>query len=353
MSRSRLSPSRALFIVMAGVLVVIAAFSLPRLLGRAGDESASRATPPTPPLLLTAAPVPTEPTPATRPGAVVLHVIEKPATRPVMASIVAQPKPAPPPPAPVTLADAKAKYEAGQLVASRAIATDLLSTGKLSEADEAVARKLLHDISAVLVLSARRFADDPFGASYNVQSGELLQRIAPKFDQTAPFLCRINALGDPRRLRAGQTIKAIKGPFHAVVLKSKFIMDLWLGFPGEKGSVVAMSFPVGLGKDDSTPTGTWLVEAGKKLINPRYYSPRGEGVMESGDPKNPLGVRWIGLAGLDGEAVGKASYGIHGTNAPASIGKKESLGCVRMHNEDVELVFDMLSEGKSKVVVRE
>jgi lipoprotein-anchoring transpeptidase ErfK/SrfK len=29
------------------------------------------------------------------------------------------------------------------------------------------------------------------------------------------------------------------------------------------------------------------------------------------------------------------------------------MGCIRMRNEDVELVFDMMTEGKSVVVVRE
>ena len=77
-----------------------------------------------------------------------------------------------------------------------------------------------------------------------------------------------------------------------------------------------MSFPVGLGRDDSTPSGIWLVEPHKKLKDPTYYSPRGEGVIEAGDPKNPLGHRWIGLTGIDSHAVGKSSYGIHGTIEP-------------------------------------
>jgi lipoprotein-anchoring transpeptidase ErfK/SrfK len=76
-------------------------------------------------------------------------------------------------------------------------------------------------------------------------------------------------------------------------------------------------------------------------------------VIAGDDPKNPLGERWIGLTGIDGHAVGKQSYGIHGTIEPDSIGKQASMGCIRMRNEDVEMVFDMLTEGKSVVVVRE
>jgi lipoprotein-anchoring transpeptidase ErfK/SrfK len=119
------------------------------------------------------------------------------------------------------------------------------------------------------------------------------------------------------------------------------------------GSDVAYvtSFPVGLGKDDSTPLGKWQVEPDRKVKNPEYDSPRGEGVIEADDPKNPLGEFWIGLAGLDGDAVGKESYGIHGTIEPDSIGKQASMGCIRLRNEDVAVVFSALVEGKSTVLV--
>jgi lipoprotein-anchoring transpeptidase ErfK/SrfK len=38
-------------------------------------------------------------------------------------------------------------------------------------------------------------------------------------------------------------------------------------------------------------------------------------------------------------------YGIHGTNAPASIGHNASHGCIRMRNRDVEELFAMVSVG--------
>lgn len=38
-------------------------------------------------------------------------------------------------------------------------------------------------------------------------------------------------------------------------------------------------------------------------------------------------------------------YAIHGTNEPASIGRDESLGCIRMLPDDVEELFDMVPIG--------
>jgi lipoprotein-anchoring transpeptidase ErfK/SrfK len=109
-------------------------------------------------------------------------------------------------------------------------------------------------------------------------------------------------------------------------------------------------YQVGLGANDSTPTGEWLV--GTKLVNPTYYPPRGGRIISAGDPQNPLGEHWIELIGVSGAARGQSRYGIHGTIAPESIGKSESLGCIRLLNEDVAEVFTLLISKKSKVWVR-
>jgi lipoprotein-anchoring transpeptidase ErfK/SrfK len=52
---------------------------------------------------------------------------------------------------------------------------------------------------------------------------------------------------------------------------------------------------------------------------------------------SPVGTRWIGL-NLKG-------FGIHGTNAPRSIGRAASHGCIRLRNRDVERLFAMLRVG--------
>ena len=72
-------------------------------------------------------------------------------------------------------------------------------------------------------------------------------------------------------------------------------------------------------------------------------------VIPPDDPKNPLGEHWIGLKGIDGDAVGREGYGIHGTIEPEAIGKAVSLGCVRMQNRDVEFLYKLLLPGHSTV----
>lgn len=274
-----------------------------------------------------------------------------PATRPSQQARNESPATAPSITNPI--AAGTAKKDAGDLLGARKILNEAVLAGKLSPADVDAAKKLMMEINQTVVFSPKRFADDEFGGTYSVQPGELMSKIATKYEITWEALGRLNGISDPKKLRAGQAIKVIHGPFNAVVSKSKYTMDIYLGPPLEKGSMYVTTFPVGLGKDDSTPTGAWLVEAGKKIKNPTYYSPRGEGIVDADDPKNPLGERWVGLTGIDGHAVGKASYGIHGTIDETSIGKMESMGCIRLKNADVEWVFDLMVEGKSIVVVKE
>ncbi|MGA3066545.1 MAG: LysM peptidoglycan-binding domain-containing protein [Tepidisphaeraceae bacterium] len=251
------------------------------------------------------------------------------------------------------LSDARVKLDAGDLLAARDQLNNALQSGTLSEDQAAQTKLQLSQINQTLVFSKQHFPDDPYGGVYEVKPGDSLAKIANECDTTWELLSRINGI-DPKHLRAGATIKIAQGPFFAVVDKRKFTLDIYLGaLPGEKSSMYVTTFPVGLGQDDSTPTGTWMVEIHRKLKHPTYYSPRGEGVIAADDPKNPLGGFWIGLTGTEGQAVGKLSYGIHGTIDPDSIGKQSSLGCIRLRTPDIAIVFDLLVEGKSLVVVKD
>jgi lipoprotein-anchoring transpeptidase ErfK/SrfK len=251
------------------------------------------------------------------------------------------------------LVDARAKVDSAELLAARDIYNAALLSGKLSEDDIHTAKTELAAINDVIVFSPKAFPDDAWGGRFTVPPGGALARIAKRFDVTPELLAHINEISDPKRLQAGKSIKILKGPIHAVVDKSDFTLDLYFNSPGGPDSVYITTFSVGLGKDDSTPTGKWLVEPQKKLANPTYYSTRGEGVIDKDDPKNPLGEFWIGLTGVDGQAVGKASYGIHGTIEPDSIGKMDSMGCIRLRDADIARVYALLVEGKSTVVVQD
>jgi lipoprotein-anchoring transpeptidase ErfK/SrfK len=177
------------------------------------------------------------------------------------------------------------------------------------------------------------FSPEPhFLEPYEIQSGDFLQRIAPKYGINWEYLAALNRI-DPRKVRAGQKLKVIKGPFSVFVDLSDFELTVHChGF-------FVKRYQIGTGRNSSTPVGKFAVL--ERIPTPQYTDPNGR-VIEGGHPTNPLGTHWIDLGD---------SYGIHGTIEPGSIGKAESAGCVRMRNEDVVEVYNFLVKG-SEVVIR-
>lgn len=54
--------------------------------------------------------------------------------------------------------------------------------------------------------------------------------------------------------------------------------------------------------------------------------------------------RYLGVLGTRRLKLGDG-YGLHGTNQPETIGRAVSHGCVRLRNEDIEKLFDMVPVG--------
>ena len=91
------------------------------------------------------------------------------------------------------------------------------------------------------------------------------------------------------------------------------------------------STAVGAPKTPS-PNGSYRIV--QRISDPTWYT---KGKIVPPGKANPIGTRWLGLSAK--------GYGIHGTNAPASIGHNASHGCNRMRNRDIEQLFDMVAVG--------
>jgi len=95
-----------------------------------------------------------------------------------------------------------------------------------------------------------------------------------------------------------------------------------------------------------TPAGLWHIM--DKQRDPWWYPPtydewaKGLKPVPPG-PSNPLGTRWMGL-----DAPG---VGIHGTDAPTSIGYSASHGCIRMQVPDAEWLFEHVGVGTPVVIL--
>lgn len=212
-------------------------------------------------------------------------------------------------------------------------------------------RRRITELNDTLLFSPTINEDDPYTDRYEIQPGDALSKLPRKLGLNINwrFLQRINGISDPTRVRVGQQIKTVAGPFHAVISKSAYRMDLYMGESSEL--LYVASFPVGLGENDSTPIGSWVVRQDSKLVNPRWVNPRTGEVFDAENPKNPIGERWIGIEGIDERTKPLNGFGLHGTVDPGSIGTQASMGCVRLGDDDIALVYELLIEGVSRVEI--
>ena len=217
---------------------------------------------------------------------------------------------------------------------------------KLPADQDIQVRRILSDIANMWLFARDLFTNDPLCSHYKVVPGDSLAAIGQKYSVPYQLLIRINNISEPKKLPAGKTIKVVHGPFHALVDRRGFIISVYLG------DVLVRSYPISIGTiGRDTPTGLWQVKKNTKLVNPEWTDPDTNKKYYPDDPDNPLAERWIGLEGLEGDTVGQTGFGIHGTIEPETIGKPASRGCIRLLNEDVAELFDLLVESKSQVRV--
>jgi lipoprotein-anchoring transpeptidase ErfK/SrfK len=177
------------------------------------------------------------------------------------------------------------------------------------------------------------------------------EALGEKFHASPALLKRLNRGKD--LARAGEQIvvpnvldtEPLPKAGRIVVDKSDRTLTLY----DSAGKVIAQ-YPASTGSEhDPLPAGDWKVTGLSK--NPVfYYNPKLFWDAEPGDrkariaagPNNPVGVAWINLS--------KPHYGIHGTPVPASIGKTQSHGCIRLTNWDVAALATSVASGTDVVL---
>jgi lipoprotein-anchoring transpeptidase ErfK/SrfK len=250
--------------------------------------------------------------------------------------------------------------KAGKLIEARNALSKAFFSGKLSAKQQADAISKLTDLANRTIFSHTIFDNDPYEIAYKVSPGDVLANVERGLKLHVPpqIILSINGMKDGGQLQAGKTVKLIQGPFHAIVTKHDFTMDIYLQHDNLP-KIFVRRFQVGLGKDGSTPVGAWRV-AMSKVTHPDYSpapnSPnRDRGVIHYGEPGYAFGQKglWIGLDGTDDDTRDCKDYGIHSTNDPKSIGKEGSEGCVRCSDDDIDMIYSLLYPVWSTVLTKE
>ena len=192
---------------------------------------------------------------------------------------------------------------------------------------------------------------------YTVRPGESLTALAARFGVSSDTIAAANAV------RAGKLV-----PGQSLTIDNRHVVPR---APDANATVLinvpqrmlftrrvdgaTAGFPVAVGKADwRTPIGPFRIVV--KEEHPTWDVPVSiqEEMRRSGQrvikrmppgPRNPLGDYWIGLS--------FGSLGIHGTPLPSSIYRFATHGCVRLHPEDIEVVYREAAVGATGAIVYE
>jgi lipoprotein-anchoring transpeptidase ErfK/SrfK len=197
----------------------------------------------------------------------------------------------------------------------------------------------------------KRFARAPVDATLKLKNGKpFLTKDRPgrRLDTTRLTERIVAALRGNTRLPVRARTRPVApkvsvGTYAKVIVINRSLNRLYL----YNGNKLFRTFPVATGQAIyPTPRGTWHIVV--KYRNPWWYPPTSSSWAQGlkpvpPGPDNPLGTRWMGL-----DAPG---VGIHGTDAPSSIGYSASHGCVRMQVPDAEWLFDHVDIGTTVFVL--
>jgi len=254
----------------------------------------------------------------------------------------------------------------GDLLGARYALNKVLLDARTPGAEREGLRRQIAALNETLVFSPTVAPNDLLFGTYAVVSGDNVTKVmrsqAPFVDRL--FLGRINKMADVNKLNVGKRLKVPRQPFHLIVHKDAYRADLYMGPPLPPDATISLaepiearlvgwtyirSFAVGLGESNGTPEGLFAVRPNSKLINPEWINPRDRTRFTADDPANPIGEHWIGLEGAEERTKTFAAYGMHGTIHADSIGKEQSMGCVRMLAGDIAMVYEVMAEKVSHV----
>jgi L,D-transpeptidase ErfK/SrfK len=197
-------------------------------------------------------------------------------------------------------------------------------------------------LAAASITEAR---DDVVGQElhHRVQAGDTLRSLAARYAVEPATLARHNGLRRGAPLEIGDELHVVSNHVVPAVLEDGIVVNV----PQRmlfvfKGGELAGHYPVGIGRRGwNTPAGSYRVV--EKERDPSWEVPRsiqaemrrqGRKVVKrmAPGPDNPLGQYWLGL--------NRGGIGIHGTPQTSSVFGFVSHGCIRMHPEDIEEVFE-------------
>lgn len=176
--------------------------------------------------------------------------------------------------------------------------------------------------------------------SYKVVARDNLIKISRRNSTTVEGIKFINRLKKDD-INIGQRLTIIPGPWQVSISRKARLLNVWRK---EKNAWrIFAVFQVGVGRNNRTPNGSFKIW--HRARHPKWYGPDGR-IFAYGDKENPLGDYFLKLLQVEpGGAKKDRGYGIHGSSDDSSVGRSLSNGCIRMRNQDVEILYYLLPDG--------
>jgi L,D-transpeptidase ErfK/SrfK len=190
-----------------------------------------------------------------------------------------------------------------------------------------------------------------------VKQGDTLRTVSARFGVDVATLARENDMRADSRLAAGHVLRVDSR--HIVpraVDSAELVVNVPQRMVFHRGNDTSMvGYPIAVGRPSwPTPTGDFTVavlerhptwEVPRSILEESRRAGRIQAPVVPPGPNNPLGDFWIGLS--------LAGIGIHATNAPASIFRTASHGCIRVHPDDIAQLFDRVEVGTPGRIIYE
>ncbi|NOY80544.1 MAG: L,D-transpeptidase family protein [Kiritimatiellaeota bacterium] len=233
------------------------------------------------------------------------------------------------------LATAERQLARDKLLAARELARKILESPE-TQPFSPLWERAANVVSRVDTVLINTDAPAPEKVAYEIREGDTLSAIAKRFHTTVEGIQRSNKL-DPTSavIYPGDILHIYRGDWRITVKRSRFLLILY------DDKHLFKLYPVGIGRQDRTPLGTFRIAT--KIREPAW-TPPGR-VIPYGDPENVLGTRWLGLEPIGDTDPTLRGYGIHGTWQPETVGTAASEGCIRMKNDSVNELFDIVPIG--------
>ncbi len=180
-----------------------------------------------------------------------------------------------------------------------------------------------------------------------IERGDTLSRIAARHGTPYDLLVRLNPGIDPRRLAVGARVTVLDAksvPLRLDVRLAATRLLVW------RGDILVLACPVGIGAGGSpTPTGTTRLAVRAK--DPEWRDPVSGTVHPPRSPGNLLGGYWLGFdPGPDHRFRSIGCHGWTGSDPTEWLGKGGSRGCLRLRQQDIADLYDLLLPGVAVVI---